>query len=79
MILDRVSISNFKSFDNVNVKLNRFSVLIGANGSGKSNFFNSFKFLSDALERNINYAISMQGGLEYFCNVNIKYSQSTTF
>ena len=77
MIIDSVSISNFKSFDETVVKLNNYTVLIGANGSGKSNFFNALKFMSDALDNNIEYAISRQGGLNYLWNVNIKYDKNT--
>jgi len=77
MIIDSVSISNFKSFDETVVKLNNYTVLIGANGSGKSNFFNALKFMSDALDNNIEYAISRQGGLNYLWNVNIKNDKNT--
>lgn len=36
-MIERVAIKNFKSIDNLNFGLGRVNVLIGANGSGKSN------------------------------------------
>ena len=33
--------------------------------------------MSDALDNNIEYAISRQGGLNYLWNVNIKYDKNT--
>ncbi len=48
--LETCRIINFKSFrDTGHVKLNKFNVLIGPNGSGKTNFVDFFKFLKKAL------------------------------
>lgn len=37
MQIKKIKVSNFKSFDEVEIELGRFNVLIGANASGKSN------------------------------------------
>lgn len=48
--LEACRIINFKSFrDTGDIKLNKFNVLIGPNGSGKTNFVDFFKFLKKAL------------------------------
>lgn len=47
--LEEISISNFKSLKNVHVPLRKFNILIGPNGSGKTNFVEFFKFLKKAL------------------------------
>jgi predicted ATPase len=47
--LKEVSITNFKSLKNVHVSLRKFNVLVGPNGSGKTNFIEFFKFLKKAL------------------------------
>lgn len=73
MSIKCVSISNFKSFGNIKVDLNKFNVLIGANASGKSNFVQIFKFLRDLAAYGIENAISMQGGAEYLLNIKAKY------
>ena len=48
--LETCRMINFKSFrDTGDIKLNKFNVLIGPNGSGKTNFVDFFKFLKKAL------------------------------
>jgi len=75
MAIKRIIVSNFRSFDEANVELDRFSVLIGANASGKSNFIQIFKFLRDLTSFGLDNAISMQGGLRYLVNTNIGSSR----
>ncbi len=75
MRVKSIKISNFKSFDNLEVELGKFNVLIGANASGKSNFIQIFKFLKDITTSGLNNAISMQGGVEYLRNLNIGSSE----
>jgi predicted ATPase len=75
MSIKRISISNFKSFDEESVDLGKFTVLIGANASGKSNFIQIFKFLRDLASFGLDNAISMQGGLEYLVNTNLGSSK----
>ncbi|MGO8671175.1 MAG: AAA family ATPase [Capsulimonadaceae bacterium] len=52
--LTNLTIKGYKSIRNLdNMELRRFNVLIGANGSGKSNFIDFFRMLSDVF-RNTN-------------------------
>ena len=44
-MLRSLSLTNFKSFGQQTVQLAPFTVLVGANGSGKSNFFDAVRFL----------------------------------
>ena len=44
-MIDRVIVRNFKSFRKVDVSLGRANLLIGENGSGKSNFLEVFRVL----------------------------------
>lgn len=48
-ILKEIHITNFKSFKDITVSLDRFNVIIGPNASGKTNFVEFFKFLKKAL------------------------------
>lgn len=48
-VLRKISITNFKSLKNVQVSLRKFNVLVGPNGSGKTNFIEFFKFLKKSL------------------------------
>ena len=71
MVIKKLKISNFKSFDELEIELGRFNVLIGANASGKSNFTQIFRFIRDIISQGLNNAISLQGGIKYFRNINI--------
>lgn len=71
MSVTNLALENFKSFDSLNVSLGSFSVLIGANASGKSNFTQVFKFLKDIQIHGLDNAVSLQGGVEYLRNINI--------
>lgn len=75
MAINRIRLSNFKSFKHLNVELGKFNVFVGANASGKSNFIQSFKFLRDMKNHGLDNAISLQGGIEYLRNINIGQSE----
>ena len=63
MKIEQISLKNFKSFKNVEIKqIPAFCVIVGANGSGKSTIFSVFAFLRDAMNGNVNAAITKLGG-----------------
>ena len=45
-MIERISIKNFKSIDEIDFRLGRVNVLIGANGSGKSNILEAIGMLA---------------------------------
>ncbi|USZ48427.1 AAA family ATPase [Halomonas sp. DN3] len=47
--ISRVVVKNFKSIGYCEVKLGSLTYLVGANGSGKSNFVDALHFVRDAL------------------------------
>lgn len=75
MYIKKMTISNFRSFDHLEIALNDFNILIGSNASGKSNFIEVFKFLRDITNHGLKNAISMQGGVEYLRNISLNSSQ----
>jgi predicted ATPase len=75
MFITHIKVSNFKSFERLDVDLNEFNILIGANASGKSNFIQIFKFLRDIVNYGVDNAISMQGGVEYLRNISVGPSE----
>ena len=79
MTISKIRIANFKSFADQTVELNDFNLLVGANASGKSNFVQAFKFLSDIATHGLEEAISLQGGVEYLRNVKIGNAQPLSF
>lgn len=66
----RLKIENFKSIDSLEVEgLAPFSVFAGANGSGKSNFFDALAFVSLFVRGGIEIALRAHGG---FANIRSK-------
>jgi len=63
MRIEQIRLKNFKMFQDVTVKdIQPFTVLVGANGSGKSTFFDVFGFLRDCLKDNVRSALARRGG-----------------
>ena len=44
-MIEQIAIQNFKSFKDVSLKLGPMNIFIGANASGKSNFFDALRVL----------------------------------
>jgi predicted ATPase len=63
---------NFKSFKHLEIDLDNFNIIIGANSSGKSNLISIFQFIRDIIDNGVENAISLQGGTEYMFNINSK-------
>ncbi|MCP1382421.1 AAA family ATPase [Runella salmonicolor] len=65
MRIEQIKIENFKVFKNTIIKdIPKMAVFVGANGSGKSTFFDVFGFLSDALQNNVTIALNKRGGFQ---------------
>lgn len=79
MPIRSIAVSNFKSFRYLDLEPGRFTLIIGSNASGKSNFIQIFKFLRDIAKYGLNNAISLQGGVEYLRNTIIGASENATF
>lgn len=71
MLINKLHIENFKSIENSDIEFDKFTLIIGANAAGKSNYINVFKFISDILNRGLDNAISLQGGIEYLTNTSL--------
>src|SRR5208283_4844152 len=78
MRLTRIRAKNFKSFRELDVRLDNLNVLIGANASGKSNFVQLFTFVRDIVESGLDNAISIQGGAQYLRNMNCEGDANLT-
>jgi predicted ATPase len=60
--LTRLQVSGFRSFRSIDTPLRALTVLIGANGSGKSNFVGLFNMLSFMLSGSLQTYIARKGG-----------------
>lgn len=69
MKISGISVRNFKSFLDSSASFGQFSVIIGPNAAGKSNFVDIFTFLSDCAREGFANAVSLQGGGEYIRNL----------
>ena len=76
----RLKIENFKSIDSLEVKgLAPFSVFAGANGSGKSNFFDALDFVGLFVNNGIETALRKHGGFENIRSAKLYAPNSKKF
>lgn len=63
MQIESLEIRNYKLFRHAKLSsVPRLCVLVGANGTGKSTFFDVLSFLKDALSMNVTKALAKRGG-----------------
>jgi predicted ATPase len=63
-LIERVVLRNYKSIAACDVRLGPLTFLVGANGSGKSNFLDALRFVADALRDSLNFALRTRGGID---------------
>lgn len=63
VFLTRVVLRNYKSIGNCDIRLQPLTYLVGANGSGKSNFLDALHLVRDALAGSLDNALNERGGL----------------
>ena len=73
--LESISIKGFKSIRDVDVELRDINVLIGANGSGKSNFLEVFSFLQAIHAGNLQSYVGRAGGAERLLHFGSKATE----
>jgi predicted ATPase len=57
----QIEVYGYKSIKSLNIKLTNINILIGSNGSGKSNFLSFFNFLKQIYNRNLREHTSLKG------------------
>lgn len=62
-LIHRVLIRNYKSIAACDVSIGPLMFLVGANGSGKSNFLDALRFVADSLRTSLDHALRDRGGL----------------
>ncbi len=59
--VSRIVLKGFKSIAECDIQLNQLNVLIGCNGSGKSNFISFFRMIQQILAKNLQVFVSRHG------------------
>src|ERR1039457_2542563 len=78
--LDYITIKGFKSIASVEkLELRPINVLIGANGSGKSNFIGVFAFLHEIREGRLQHYVTASGGAEKLLHFGSKTTREISF
>jgi len=77
--MDYIEISGYKSIYKERIDLKPINLLIGANGSGKSNFISFFEFLNRLYNRNLNEYIALKGGVNKVLHKGQKVTDKIAF
>lgn len=62
--LQRVVLHNYRSIVACDVRMQPLTFLVGSNGSGKSNFLDALRFVTDALRMSLDFAVRVRGGVD---------------
>lgn len=77
--MDNIHITGYKSINDQKIALSNINILIGANGSGKSNFISFFDFLNRLYEQKLNDYIELSGGADKILYRGQKVTDSIFF
>jgi len=64
VVIRRVVLRNYKSIAACDVQLAPLTFLVGANGSGKSNFLDAMRFVADSLRTSLDHALRDRGTIK---------------
>lgn len=73
--LNSIQVSGFKSIQDLDLEIRNLNVLIGANGAGKSNFIELFKFIRELVEERMQVFVARKGGAEKILHYGSKVTQ----
>jgi predicted ATPase len=63
-LLSRILVRNYKSIGACNIQLAPLTILVGRNGSGKSNLLDALRLVADGLQTSLDHAIKSRGGID---------------
>ena len=66
-MIRRVELRNYRGIEHCDVALGPLMFLVGPNASGKSNFLDALRFVSDCLNTSVDQAIRVRGGFKQLC------------
>ena len=62
--LRRIILKDYKSIENAAIELEAVTVLVGRNGSGKSNFLDALRFVAEGLQVSLDHAVKSRAGVD---------------
>lgn len=78
--LDEITIKGFKSIESLEgFKLNALNIIVGANGSGKSNFISFFKLLNALISGQLNRFVRDSGSANNLLYAGPKHTKKVEF
>lgn len=77
--IERLRIEGYKSIRNMDLVLRPLNILIGANGVGKSNFVNAFKFLRELANENLQLYVAKSGGVDTYLHFGQQITEELHF
>ena len=78
-VLDRISVKGFKSIRSAELEIRPINVLIGANGSGKSNLLEAMAFLQAIRAGNLQGYVGRAGGADRLLHFGAKTTDEMAF
>jgi predicted ATPase len=73
--MERIEIQGYKSIRHLCLELRSVNILIGANGSGKSNFLSFFDLLKNMYRQNFQEYVALRGGVDKFLHHGCKVTE----
>jgi predicted ATPase len=73
--MDYIDIRGYKSIKAQRVDLKNINILIGANGSGKSNFLSFFELLKNLYQQNLREYVALRGSVDKFLHKGDKVTE----
>jgi predicted ATPase len=70
--LEKLYVSNYKSFHKAAFKFSDFNIIVGANNAGKSNFLDLLEFIDIAIRQDLITAVKLKGGFNNIKNFRSK-------
>ena len=78
-LVERIAVRGFKSVREAEIEIAPVNLLIGANGSGKSNFIGAFKFLRTLKSGLLQDTVRKHGGADNFLHFGSKHTPKMSF
>lgn len=77
--MDHIEIAGYKSIKDIHLDLKPINILIGANGSGKSNFISFFEFLNALQGKRLKEYVALRGGTDKLLHKGSDNTQTIEF